>query len=207
MEFIKLDYETKKIIKRYFITYLIFWLSIFNTVLCGWNNRNQTIGRGGGLKIGQRERNSGVTIGGSERGLKPNTTGGRLGSGVKIGVGGTLKPKEIPTVTEMTRTTVREMAEKSTNSYSNGNSSIETINKPLKRLNLQLLLPHKRFGTRDYNRAISAVLTSLTKKLDLFKTYDIDAQYKTLMLTPSPTSKYKYSYLKRKEAIRKTKVQ
>lgn len=192
MEIIKLDYETKKIIKRYFITYLIFWLSIFNTVLCGWNNRNQTIGRGGGLKIGQRERNSGVTIGGSERGLKPNTTGGRLGSGVKIGVGGTLKPKEIPTATEMTRTTVREMTDKSTNSYSNGNSSSEiNNNKKLPKLNLQLLLPHKRFGARDYNRAITAVLTSMTKKLELFKYYEIDAQYKTLMLTPSPTSKYK----------------
>lgn len=185
MEIIKINHETEKIIKRYFITYLILWLSIVNTVLCGWNNRNQTIGRGGGLKVG--ERNPGVKIGGSERGLKPNTTG-RFGPGVKIGVGGTLKPKEIPTATEMTKTTVREPVEKSTNTYTNANNETESKQHP-KRLNLQLLLPHKSFGSRDYNKAITTGISSLSKKLDLFKSYEIKAKYKTLQVTPSPTSK------------------
>ncbi|KAL0270887.1 UNVERIFIED_CONTAM: hypothetical protein PYX00_008159 [Menopon gallinae] len=79
---------TGRTVKLYLTVYLCLWLTIANTVICGWSGRNSS-SRVGGVKIGERDRGFGVKIG--ERQQKVNGTN-RASLGVKIG--DATKPKK-----------------------------------------------------------------------------------------------------------------
>ncbi|KAF5306117.1 hypothetical protein FQA39_LY09095 [Lamprigera yunnana] len=54
-------------------------------------------------------------------------------------------------------------------------------------LSVGMVVPYKSFGTREYRKAVSNAESSLSRKLDLFKKYDLQVQTVMKELTPSPT--------------------
>ncbi|KAK5642930.1 hypothetical protein RI129_009097 [Pyrocoelia pectoralis] len=56
-------------------------------------------------------------------------------------------------------------------------------------LSVGMMVPYKAFGTREYRKSVSNAESSLSRKLDLFKKYDLQVQTSMKELTPSPTGR------------------
>lgn len=68
--------------------------------------------------------------------------------------------------------------------------SITTLTNEISQLHVGMVVPHKAFGVREYNKAISSAKYNLQRKLvELWKTYDLQIRFVMKELTPSPTGK------------------
>lgn len=129
-----------------------------------WKDRN--VQRGSGLKVGV--------------GAGKNATSSR-GNGIRIG--GTSSGR---VVRISTTTTLPEEEDHIQSPITPPTTSSRLV------LNVGMVVPHKAFGTREYRKAVSNAEASLSRKLDVFKKYDLQVQTVMKELTPSPTGKLLY---------------
>lgn len=122
--------------------------------------KDRNIQRGGGLKVGGNSGKNGSSSRGN--GIRIGTSSGRT-----IKVSTTSAPED----------------------HLQSPLSPPTTSSKLM-LNVGMVVPYKAFGTREYRKAVSNAESSLSRKLDLFKKYDLHVQTEMKELTPSPTGEY-----------------
>lgn len=144
----------------------VFFLTILIAVVVSggpaW--KDQSVQRGGGIKLGQgslknatSSRGSGIKLGNANRGLRTTST--------------TSLPEE------------EHLPTPSPPSYSSGVSQ----------LHLGMVVPYKSFGAREYTKAVTSAKYNVARKMpDLFKKYDLAVHTSMKELTPSPTGKSNY---------------
>ncbi|KAF2879802.1 hypothetical protein ILUMI_26377 [Ignelater luminosus] len=123
--------------------------------------KDRNVQRGSGLKVGV--------------GVGKNTTTSR-GNGIRIGT----SSGRVVRVT----TTIAPEEDHIQSPLSPPTSSSKLV------LNVGMVVPYKAFGTREYRKAVSNAESSLSRKLDMFKKYDLQVQTVMKELTPSPTGEF-----------------
>lgn len=71
-------------------------------------------------------------------------------------------------------------------------------NSSLQNLNVGMIVPHKNFGAREYNKTINNLILNLYKdhartkksKFSFLNKYLLQVNHRMMKLTPSPTGKY-----------------
>ncbi|CAG9821742.1 unnamed protein product [Phaedon cochleariae] len=141
------------------MTKVVVLLSVLIVVVVSAGPAWKEVQRGGGLKVG------------SERGK--NSSASR-GNGLKIG--GSTRGFRSTTASAPEEDHIQA-------------PTLPSIPPGIMDLHVGLVVPYKSFGTREYTKSVTSAKAYVSRKLKLFKHYDIKVHYVMKQMTPSPTGR------------------
>ncbi|XP_050299775.1 glutamate receptor ionotropic, NMDA 2B isoform X2 [Anthonomus grandis grandis] len=118
--------------------------------------------RGGGLKIGEKSKNASLS----------------RGNGIKLGSSNRGLRSTTTTTTMVPEEEPQHVQHPPTSPAKN----------KIVHLNIGIVVPYKSFGVREYTKAITTTKTLIARKLNLFRTHDIQVHIVMKQMTPSPTA-------------------
>lgn len=146
------------------MNFVVFYLTLMIAIVVSGGPawKDTNIQRGSGLRVGQ-DRNRNITT--------------ARGNGLRLGTGN--RSSRVTTTTSAPEDTVHT-------------PSITTLPNQITQLHVGMVVPHKAFGVREYNKAVSMVKYLLQRKsVDFWKKYDLQVHFVMKELTPSPTGNSK----------------